>query len=62
MDIKNNMVINDAPIIVVCEGGGKGAKRAISLLVEGGIGANRFFILEGGARKWPYSEVLVGSE
>lgn len=50
---------SDAPIIVVCESGNKGAKRTISVLIEEGFPAGRLFILEGGAKGWPFAEMLV---
>lgn len=42
----------DDPIAVVCKTGNKGAKRAISVLQEEGIAADRLFILEGGGEGW----------
>lgn len=42
----------DDPIVVVCKTGNKGAKRAISVLQEEGIAADRLFILEGGGEGW----------
>lgn len=49
----------DAPIIVICERGKKGAQRTISVLADEGVPAERFYILEGGAADWPYPEMLV---
>lgn len=46
----------DHPIYVVCPGGGGGAKRTISLLIDEGIDESRLFIVENGAKKWPYKE------
>lgn len=45
------------PIVVVCKTGNKGAKRAISVLIDEGIPAERLFILEGGGEGWPYDTV-----
>jgi len=42
----------DAPIAIVCKTGNKGAKRAISVLIEAGIDEKRLFILEGGGEGW----------
>jgi rhodanese-related sulfurtransferase len=46
----------DAPIYVVCPGGGGGAKRTISLLIDEGIDESRLYIVENGAKKWPYKD------
>ncbi len=46
----------DDPIVVVCKGGANGAKRAISVLIEEGIEADRLFILEGGGDAWDVEE------
>jgi len=44
----------DKPIYVVCPGGG--AKRTISLMIDEGIDESRLFIVENGAKKWPYKD------
>ncbi|MDT2604848.1 rhodanese-like domain-containing protein [Enterococcus dongliensis] len=44
------------PIYVVCPGGGSGAKRTISLLIDEGVDKSRLFIVENGAKKWPYKD------
>lgn len=44
------------PIYVVCPGGGGGAKRSISLLIDEGIDKSRLYIVENGAKKWPYKD------
>lgn len=49
----------DKPVVVVCPGGGGGAKRTISILMEQGIAGERLLILEKGAKGWPYPELLV---
>jgi rhodanese-related sulfurtransferase len=54
-ELKNS----EAPIVVICPGGGSGAKRTISVLIEEGIDASRLFILEDGAKGWPYADMLV---
>ena len=46
----------DNPIYVVCPGGGSGAKRTISLLIDEGIDESRLYIVENGAKKWPYKD------
>lgn len=46
----------DKPIYVVCPGGGGGAKRTISLLIDEGIDESRLYIVENGAKKWPYKD------
>ncbi|MDT2674849.1 rhodanese-like domain-containing protein [Enterococcus dongliensis] len=43
-------------IYVVCPGGGSGAKRTISLLIDEGVDKSRLFIVENGAKKWPYKD------
>lgn len=45
------------PIAIVCKTGNKGAKRAISVLIDEGVSADRLFILEGGGEGWPYDTV-----
>lgn len=47
------------PIYVLCPGGGSGAKRTISIMQEKGIDPKRLFIIENGAKKWPYDELWV---
>ncbi|MDT2646052.1 rhodanese-like domain-containing protein [Enterococcus dongliensis] len=44
------------PIYVVCPGGSSGAKRTISLLIDEGVDKSRLFIVENGAKKWPYKD------
>ncbi|MBZ9622631.1 rhodanese-like domain-containing protein [Clostridium sp. FP2] len=47
------------PIIVVCPGGGSGAKNTIGYLIdEKGIDASRLFILEKGQKGWPHDNLL----
>lgn len=46
----------DKPIYVVCPGGGGGAKRTISLMIDEGVDESRLFIVENGAKKWPYKD------
>ncbi|NCB31251.1 MAG: hypothetical protein EOM66_07555 [Clostridia bacterium] len=47
------------PILVVCPGGGGGAKNTIAYYVHNGVPAEKLFILENGAKNWPYPEMLV---
>lgn len=49
---------SEDPIIVVCPGGGGGAKNSINYLIEKGIDADRLFILENGQKGWTYTELL----
>ncbi|WP_250676007.1 rhodanese-like domain-containing protein [Paraclostridium ghonii] len=49
---------NKNPIIVVCPGGGGGAKRTIDYLESKGVKSDRLFILENGQKGWPYDELL----
>jgi len=46
------------PIVIVCPGGGKGAKNTHAYLLEKGIPAEQMFILENGQKGWPYEELL----
>ncbi len=46
------------PIVVVCPGGGGGAKNTINYLIEKGYDADRLFILEKGQKGWPHDELL----
>jgi rhodanese-related sulfurtransferase len=48
----------DKPIIVVCPGGGGGAKNTIDYLTTKGVDASRMFILEKGQKGWSYNELL----
>lgn len=50
---------NDDPILVVCQAGGGGATNTIDHLVGKGFDASRFLILEGGAKGWPFQDLLV---
>lgn len=47
------------PIIVVCPGGGTGAKNTIDYYVSEGVPADNLYILEGGAKGWPYAQMYV---
>ena len=51
------LAASEDPIAIVCKTGNKGAKRAISVLIDEGIPAERLFILEGGGEGWPYDTV-----
>lgn len=46
------------PIIIICPGGGQGAKNTWDYLVKKGIDVSRLLILENGQKGWPYSELL----
>ncbi len=48
----------DKPIIVICPGGGGGAKNTIDYLTTKSVDAKRMFILEKGQKGWPYDELL----
>lgn len=48
----------DKEILVICPGGGSGATNTIDYLIEKGIEADRFFILEKGQKAWAYDELL----
>ncbi|MFV0425242.1 MAG: rhodanese-like domain-containing protein [Bacilli bacterium] len=48
----------DTPIIIVCPGGGGGAKNTWSYMREQGMDISRFLILENGQKGWPYDELL----
>ncbi len=56
VDSADDFKEGDNPIYVVCPGGGGGAKRTISLLIDEGIDESRLFIVENGAKKWPYKD------
>lgn len=56
VDSADDFKEGDNPIYVVCPGGGSGAKRTISLLIDEGIDESRLFIIENGAKKWPYKD------
>ncbi|MCH4170753.1 MAG: rhodanese-like domain-containing protein [Lactobacillus sp.] len=44
------------PIYVVCPGGGSGAKRTVSILIDKGVKAKRLHIVQNGAKGWPYKD------
>ena len=44
-------------VIVVCPGGGSGAKNTVNFFKSKGIDEKRFFILEKGRKGWPYETV-----
>lgn len=44
-------------IIIVCPGGGSGAKRTVDYYESKGIAKERMYILENGLKKWPYKKV-----
>lgn len=44
-------------VIVVCPGGGSGAKNTVNFFKAGGIDEKRLFILEKGRKGWPYETV-----
>ena len=46
-------------VLIICPGGGGGAKRAYDHLQKMGIEADRLFILEKGQRGWPYPKQLA---
>ncbi|GAA2917054.1 rhodanese-like domain-containing protein [Enterococcus pseudoavium] len=56
VDHADEFKAGDKPIYVVCPGGGSGAKRTVSLLIDEGIDKSRLFIIENGAKKWPYKD------
>jgi rhodanese-related sulfurtransferase len=47
-------LVGDKDIIVICPGGGGGAKRTVDLFKSRGITSKRLLILENGMNKWPY--------
>ena len=49
----------DAPSVIVCKTGNKGAKRAISVLIDQGVPAEQLYILEGGGEGWTYEDYLT---
>lgn len=46
------------PIIIVCPGGGSGAKRTYAYMMDAGVAAERIYILEKGQKGWPYDDLL----
>jgi rhodanese-related sulfurtransferase len=49
-------LVGDKDIVVICPGGGGGAKRTVDLYKSKGIDAKRLLILENGMNKWPYEK------
>ncbi|WP_053062295.1 MULTISPECIES: rhodanese-like domain-containing protein [unclassified Desulfovibrio] len=47
-------LVGDKDIIIICPGGGGGAKRTVDLYKSKGIDSKRLLILENGMNKWPY--------
>jgi len=56
--VMSDLESSEAPIIIVCPGGKKGAERTYKYLLEKGIKEDRLFILENGQNGWPYDELL----
>lgn len=56
--VMSDLEASDAPIIIVCPRGKKGAERTYGYLLEQGIKEDRLFILENGQEGWPYDELL----
>jgi rhodanese-related sulfurtransferase len=46
-----------ADVIIVCPGGGGGAKRTVDYYKSRGVDETRMLILEKGLRKWPHAKV-----
>jgi rhodanese-related sulfurtransferase len=46
-----------ADVIIVCPGGGNGAKRTVDYYKARGVDEKRLVILEKGLRKWPHKKV-----
>lgn len=46
-------------VVVVCPGGGSGAKNTIDFLKSQGVPESRLRILEKGQNGWPYPELVV---
>ena len=49
---------NDNPVVVVCPGGGNGAKNTVKYLESKGVKSDRLFILEKGQKGWPHKDLL----
>lgn len=45
-------------IVIVCPGGGSGAKRTYAYFLDAGIAEDRIYILEKGQKGWPYDDLL----
>ncbi|QOY38316.1 rhodanese-like domain-containing protein [Anaerobacillus isosaccharinicus] len=54
-DLKNS----EHPIVIVCPGGGSGAKGTIDYYEEQGIPSERLIILEKGQKNWPHKDLLA---
>ena len=54
----NEQKDNKLPIVIICPGGGQGAKNTWDYLTEKGIDESRLLILENGQKGWPYDELL----
>lgn len=57
-NVINEQKDNKTPIIIVCPGGGQGAKNTWDYLEEKGIDVSRLLILENGQKGWPYDNLL----
>lgn len=55
-DSAEQMTDDENPIYVMCPGGGAGAKRTVSVLIDAGIDESRLYIIEDGAKGWPYKD------
>ena len=48
-----------APTVIIGPRGGRAAKRSYDYLSSKGIAQDQLFILKGGIKKWPYTEMLL---
>ena len=54
----DSITATTAPVIIMGMGGKTGAENAAKYYAYKGVGAERLFILEGGAVSWPYDDML----
>ncbi len=53
-----NILATNKDVVIICPGGGQGAKNAFTFLKKQGVPQKRMRILEKGQRGWPYPELL----
>jgi rhodanese-related sulfurtransferase len=49
-------------VVIVCPGGGSGAKNTVDFLKSQGVAESKLRILEKGQKGWPYAELVQSSK
>ena len=54
----DKILAGNKDVVIICPGGGQGAKNAYNFLTQQGVAEKRIRILENGQGGWPYPELL----